>query len=152
MPSNGELRKIVVTEGWEDKDKQAGRRKGDHHRYVLQLADGRMLYTRVSHGPGGIDDPGLLAVVLRDQLQVTEEQFWDCVRHGTRPPRPGSPPTRPERRLDGKLAWNLNKKAGVPLERLAELDQQEALELWLEYVRKRDAAQDPAQGPGVDGG
>ena len=52
----------------QDKDKAAGRPKGDHHRYVLTLTTGEQLYTRVSHGC--YHDPALWSYVLRDQLRV----------------------------------------------------------------------------------
>ncbi len=134
MPTNAEFRKFLQVEGWKDKDKEAGRPTGDHRRYFLELPNGEVLYTRVSHGPGGIDDPRLFAQILRQQLQVTEEQFWACVRDGRRPPRPGAPQALPERRLDAKLAWNLVKKVGLTHEQVAELDQAQALKHWQQYL------------------
>lgn len=139
MPTNAELRKFVDTEGWQDKDKAAGRRKGDHHRYLLVLADGTTLYTRISHGRGGVDDPKLFAAILRDQLQVTEEQFWACVRQGVKPPRPGATRERPANAIDGKLAWRLHKQAGLSQQEIQTLTPDEALQRWLDYVRERDS-------------
>jgi hypothetical protein len=134
MPTNSELRKFVETEGWEDKDKQSGSKTGDHHRYLLRLETGEVLYTRVSHGSGGIDDPGLFAHILREQLRVTEQQFWDCVRRGVKPPRPGAAPPPPENRIDGRLAYNLVKKVGLTPEQLASMDQEQAVEAWHRYL------------------
>lgn len=61
----------------------------DHTRYELALRDGRILRTKISHpinkrNTYGID---LWKHILRDQLCVTEEQFWACVNKGERPAR-----------------------------------------------------------------
>jgi hypothetical protein len=88
LPTYAQVRKFVEVEGWEDKDKASGKRTGDHHRYVFTTPSGDRLMTRVSHGSGQIGDRDLFAHILRDQLQATEEQFWDAVDSGTRPKRP----------------------------------------------------------------
>ncbi len=134
MPAHSALRKFVETEGWDDKDKKSGRKTGDHRRYTLRLETGEVLYTRVSHGSGSVDDPGLWTRILREQLQVTEDQFWDCVRRGIKPPRPGVAAPPPENRLDAKLAFNLIKKVGLTHEQVAELDREQAIEAWKRYL------------------
>lgn len=69
----------------------AGRRgkSNDHVRYELALGDGRILRTKISHPIGKRDTYGidLWKRILRDQLCVTEEQFWACVNGGIRPER-----------------------------------------------------------------
>lgn len=134
MPTYRELRLFVEHEGWEDTDAKAGRPKGDHHRYTLELESGEKLYTRISHGRGSIDDPNLFAEILRMQLRVTEDEFWDCVRKKLLPPRPGAPQAPPERTLDGKLAMNLIKKVGLTQEKVSELDQGEAVAIWQRFL------------------
>ncbi len=137
MPTNADLRKFVQTEGWQDKDKAAGRRTGDHRRYTFVLQDGDELYTRISHGAGGVDDPGLFARILRDQLRVTEQQFWACVNNGTLPPRPPAPtPTAPENALDAKLARNLLQKVGLTPAQLGGLSKDEAVKIWKDHLAR----------------
>jgi hypothetical protein len=61
---------------------------GDHVRYSLELPDGRVLNTKISRPVDRtVYGEDLWQVILREQLQVTEEQFWACVRDGTRPDR-----------------------------------------------------------------
>jgi len=134
MPTNSELRKFVTTEGWQDKDKKSGKKKGDHHRYILELLDGTVLYTRVSHGSGGIDDPSLFASILRTQLAVTEDQFWACVNRGILPPRPGEAIATPVNAVNAGLARNLIKKVGLRPEDLEGLNQQRAIEIWNQFL------------------
>jgi len=65
-----------------------GQRGGDHERYTLTLADGDVLYTRISNGRGQYDDDAaLITMILRVQFRVTEADFWACVERGVLPPR-----------------------------------------------------------------
>lgn len=93
-----------------------------------------MLITKVSHGRKGIDDPDLFSHILRTQLQVTAEQFWAAVGHGTKPTRPGGeeePP--PKESIPFGLARNLLTKVGVPQSELARMSKDEAIARWQEY-------------------
>lgn len=135
LPSFAELRKFCEVEGWEDKDEAAGKKKGDHHRYTLRLDTGDVLYTRVSHGRGQIGDPNLWRnVILKHQLQVTEEQFWACADGGVKPPRPA--PEKPVERagLPAKLAANLLRKVDVTPDQLATMTKDEAVQAWNDYL------------------
>lgn len=134
MPTNAELRTFVTTEGWQDKDKKSNKKTGDHHRYTLALETGDVLYTRVSHGSGGVDDPSLFAEILRVQLRVTREQFWACVKDGVLPPRPTVAPPVPANAIDAKLVRNLIRKVGLTPLDLANLDQSRAVEIWRKYL------------------
>src|SRR5258705_8447838 len=67
-------------------------RTGTHHvTFELALADGRILRTRIFHP---VDRPAygasLWSHILRDQLDVTEDEFWKCVQDGILPKR-GAP-------------------------------------------------------------
>jgi hypothetical protein len=83
--------KFCEVEGWTCVSHGTGRRgKGrDHVRYELALPDGRILRTKISHPINrrtnyGID---LWKHILRDQLCVTQQQFWDCVEGSELPER-----------------------------------------------------------------
>ncbi len=123
-------------EGWKKSGTGRGASKtGDHHRYTLALANGDILSTRVSHGKGQIGDPRLVAHVLRDQLAVTEEDFWACVERGTLPPRPQPPsPPASEEVLDAKLVRNLIRRVGLTERDLAGLSRDEAVQRWNDYL------------------
>jgi hypothetical protein len=129
-------RKSVETEGWEDKGTARGPSKtGDHYRYELVLASGDVLTTRVSHGRGRINDPKLVAAILRDQLAVSERDFWRCVDKGVLPPRPGPPaPPAAGEALDAKLVRNLVRKVGLSEAGIAKLTKAEAVLRWQEYL------------------
>jgi hypothetical protein len=61
----------------------------------LVLTDGRILRTRISHPVDrSCYGSGLWQHILRDQLQVTEAEFWACVKHEVKPDRgePEAPP------------------------------------------------------------
>jgi hypothetical protein len=74
--------RFVVREGWH-------RVRSTHHEtYELTLLDGRVLRTRVSRPPDRTTyGARLWGHVLRDQLRVTEQEFWACVRDGALPDR-----------------------------------------------------------------
>ena len=76
-------------DGWEPKRDARGRAgAGDHVRYRLRLSDGRVLSTKISRPVDGTTyGEDLWRTILREQLQVTEEQFWACVNEGARPER-----------------------------------------------------------------
>ena len=134
--SHADHRKFVETEGWTKKGPARSKRKtGDHHRYTLTLTTGDMLYTRVSHGSGQIENPDLVATILRDQLQVTEEDFYLCVNDGVVPPRPAPQvPKPPEDALDAKLVINLIRKVGCSQAEVAAMSKEEAIQRWTDYL------------------
>lgn len=76
QPRFSELRKFCENDGWDPK------KKTDHWRYTKSLPDGRTLRTKVSFGSGEVGDPGLFAAILRDQLEVSEDEFWRVIRDG----------------------------------------------------------------------
>lgn len=129
-------RKFVETEGWERKGTARGSGKtGSHYRYSLTLATGDVLTTRISHGAGQINDPKLVAAILRDQLAVSEEDFWRCVDGGTLPARPQPPARTPSgEALDAKLARNLIRRVGMTEMEIATLTKAEASARWARYL------------------
>lgn len=102
-------------------------RTGTHHvTYEFALADGRVLRARISH-PVNRSEYGrsLWAHVLRDQLQVTEAQFWACVNDGVRPDR--GLPAPPAASLPAELARLLITKVGLTEAEVAAMTRDEAV-------------------------
>lgn len=96
QPTRQDHERFCLTEGW-DRVRDARGRTGTHHvTYELGLPDGRILRTRVSH-PADRSGYGrsLWAHILRDQLQVSEREFWDCAKNDVKPER-GVPRPPPE--------------------------------------------------------
>ncbi len=87
-PTRKDHQAFCEAEGWL-RVRDARGRAGTHHvTYELALPDGRVLRTRISHPVDRSDyGPGLWSHILRDQLQVSEAEFWACVRDGVTPDR-----------------------------------------------------------------
>jgi hypothetical protein len=130
-------KKFVETEGWECKGRVRAGSTGDHFRYTFTLDTGVVLYTKVSHGAGEIGDPDLVAQILREQLCVTEEEFWECVDRGTPPIRSAAPAFSPVAEpLDAKLLRNLIRKVGMSLSGVEGLSKAEAVARWHQYLEE----------------
>ena len=125
QPTHRVLKKFCDNDRWDPK------KRTDHWRYTKRLPGGRTLRTKISFGPGEIGDPGLFAAILREQLQVSEEEFWRVLREGGPARRaalpviaPAAPPL-----LSAATVLHL-RKLGVSLERVRKLrSQAEAGEL-----------------------
>ena len=125
-PTRSDHQRFCLNEGWEETVGARGGR-GDHWRYTLSLPDGRMLYTRISHPISKRDTYGatLWRKILRTDLQVTEDEFWDCVRHKVRPQR-GTPDTASKAALPIALYRLLLNDVGLSPAEIASLDAQQA--------------------------
>lgn len=134
LPTFNELGRFVQVEGWEDKDKHSGKKKGNHHRYVFTTPTGERLFTRISHGKGQIHDPNLFEHILRDQLDIDGIQFWAAVDHGVIPIRQTPIPIQLSGALDAKLVRNLLTKVKVNPNQLMTMGQKEAVSLWQEWL------------------
>lgn len=85
-----------------------------------------MLRTRISH-PVGRDTYGLgiWNHILRDQLHVSEEEFWACVRDGVRPDR--GVPREPAEVLPADLVHLLITRVGLTEAEIAKMPKAEAV-------------------------
>ncbi|KGM13646.1 hypothetical protein [Cellulomonas bogoriensis] len=117
-------RVFCETEGWEVRTSARGRRGQDHVTFELSLPDGRVLLTRVSH-PVDRTTYGrsISSHILRDQLDVTEDEFWACVQDGTLPAR--SREETPDRSLPAWLVQHL-LDAGITAEAISAMDEHDA--------------------------
>lgn len=86
-PTRRDHQQFCLKEGWTQVRNARGR--GGHHvTFELNLPDGRVLRTRISPPPNRQSyGPSIWAHILRDQLDVNEEEFWACVREDTMPQR-----------------------------------------------------------------
>lgn len=126
-PTRADHDRFCRVEGWE-RVRDARGRKGIHHvTYELTLPDGTVLRTRVSHPPDRTDyGASLFAHILRDQLQVSADEFWACVRKGTSPDR--GVPERREDALPADLVHLLVTRVGLPESEVAAMTRDEAIE------------------------
>ena len=81
-PTRADHKQFVVNEGWQQVP------SAHHETYELDLADGRVLRTRISRPPTTTTyGARMWAHILGDQLDVTTDQFWACVKEGLTPNR-----------------------------------------------------------------
>lgn len=121
-------------ENWDLVRNARGGGVGHHLTFELLLADGRILRTRISRPVRSTDTygPSLFAHILSDQLEVTVEQFWACVRDRVLPPRPEGKADPPARALPASLVHQLITVARIPEQRIAEMTKEEAVAVMTE--------------------
>jgi hypothetical protein len=126
QPTRADHERFCRTEGWR-RVRNARGRTGTHHvTFELDLPDGRVLRTRISHPVDRTDyGPALWRHIVSDQLQVTEEQFWACVLDGIRPPRDAPIPTAPS--LPADLVHLLMTKVHLTEAEIATMTREQAL-------------------------
>jgi hypothetical protein len=119
-------------EGWR-RVRDAKGRTGTHHvTYELSLPDGQILRTRISHPPDRTAyGDSLWGHILRDQLKVTQEVFWACIRDGTMPDR-GVRAT-PLETLPADLVHLLLTRIGLTEDEVGQLTKLEAIARLQQY-------------------
>jgi hypothetical protein len=133
-PTRKDHEAFCEAEQWVRVRDARGRTGTNHVTCELALPDGRILRTRISHpvdrsGYG----PSLWSHILRDQLQVTEPEFWACVRDGVLPGRGILQP--PPDALPADLVHLLITRAGLPEAEVANMTRERAIarlqEFWI---------------------
>jgi hypothetical protein len=114
------------TEGWQPARNARGQTGTHHVTYELQLHDGRVLRTRISH-PVNRETYGehLWTHILRDQLDVDQATFWVCVQDGKKPDR-GAPEAPPEA-LPADLVHLLLTRVRLSEAEVAAMSKEEAI-------------------------
>lgn len=133
MATFGDLKTFVEHDGWTEEPNLArGRgRTSDHRRYRKDLPDGTSLRTKVSHSLRdeiGID---LFKHILRDQLRVTEDRFWDVVRGGATEVVEALPPQAAT--IPGWLVQRLIVTVGLGEDEVRAMTVDEARAAWEAY-------------------
>lgn len=133
MATFRDLRSFVTNDGWTEEPNVArGRsRTGDHRRYFRDLPDGTRLRTKVSHDEQAEIGKDLFHRILRDQLQVGEERFWEVVR-GRLSREPEGQGSRVEP-IPGWLVTRLLFTVGLGEAEIARMTADEAQAAWIDY-------------------
>lgn len=126
QPTREDHDRFCKNEGWR-RVRDARGRTGTHHvTYELDLPDGRTLRTRISHPPDRTTyGPGIWGHILRDQLGVSEQDFWACVREGVRPDR--GVPEAPADALPADVVYLLINRVGLSEAHVATLTKADAV-------------------------
>lgn len=120
--------KFCLTEKWEEVRNARGGKVGHHITYELPLYDGRRLRTRVSRPANNTTyGPSLWNAILKDQLEVTEDEFWACVTDKQLPDRGQPVDEQLNDALPAGLVFQLIHVAHVPEDEVMNLTLTEAL-------------------------
>ena len=94
-PTRKDHEQFCQIEGWTQVRNARGK-SGHHVTFELALPDGQVLRTRISHPPNRQTyGQAMWAHILRDHLQVGEDDFWACVREKKVPQRGRGESTTP---------------------------------------------------------
>lgn len=88
-PTWADIKAFLAADGWRELPSGArGGSSADHIFYEKTLTDGRVLQTHVSHSARKSVSAGRFRAILRHQLEVSKDAFWDAIRTGTPVERP----------------------------------------------------------------
>jgi hypothetical protein len=134
-PTRSDHETFCATEGWELVRDARGRTGTHHVTYELHVHDGRILRTRISHPPDRTTyGKSVWSHILRDQLGVSEAEFWACVQDKVKPDR--GKPKVPEEALPADLVHLLMTRLGLGEADVAEMSRAAAIARMQEYWSK----------------
>lgn len=126
QPTRKDHENFCQVEEWH-RVRDARGRTGTHHvTYELDLVDGRILRTRISHPVDRSNyGQGIWKHILRDQLEVDEPRFWACVKERVKPDR--GMPQPPATALPADLVYMLISRVGIDETEVAGMTKDEAI-------------------------
>ena len=137
-PTRADHQQFCDNEGWSPALNARAQSVGHHLTLTLELADGRILRTRISRPVNRTNyAPSMFKHIIRDQLECTVDDFFACVDHATLPPRPQLAAT-PKTALPLYVAQQLREVVGVPHSTIATLGLAEALELLAKFYVEQE--------------
>ena len=126
-PAWSEVEAFCRIDGWVEFDEG---RSVDHRYYRLVLDDGAVLETRVSHSGKKTMTPGRWKAILRDQLRVSDSDFWACLRNKKPVERPSTPPDESEtEQVPAWAAVVLSTRMKMSPAQIAALGRDQAIQL-----------------------
>lgn len=116
-------KQFVETEGWSEVPSR------HHDTHELELPSGDVLRTRISRPPSRRHTygQGMWSHILRDQLDVTEGEFWACVNEGRAPDR-AEVDAAPAEAIPSEVATLLVARVGLTARQVKALTRDEAIE------------------------
>jgi hypothetical protein len=123
---------FCTTEGWQQVHNARGQAVSHHVTYELQLHDGRILRTRISH-PVNRETygPAMWSHILQEQLDVDQATFWACVQDGKKPDR--GTPELPSQALPANLVYLLLTQVRLSEAEVAAMSKEEAIARMQQY-------------------
>ena len=147
-PTRADHQRFCVTEGWREVRDARGSTGTHHIVYELELSDGRVLRTRISHPPGRENyGASIWKHILRDQLGISEAEFWACAKDGIKPQRGGI--ELPKEALPLEVVSILINRVGLPEVEVAQMGRDEAIARLNQYWAEIASGNDQAGGPNI---
>lgn len=95
-PTWGEVEEFLRIDGWRKITKrERGGTRSRHVFFEKVLDDGRVLQTHISQSRQKTMSPGRFGSVIREQLEVSREQFWEAISSKSPVERPTEVDERP---------------------------------------------------------
>lgn len=133
--------RFCETEGWRLTRGAVGRPVTHHRTYELTLWDGRVLRTRISRPVDRTEYArSMWAHILREQLQVSTEEFWSCVTDAVIPDR-GRPAVPDVKKAVPLYLFRALRELGMPEVDILALDAAAAASLYAMLLREGGAAE-----------
>lgn len=111
-------------------DKWEVNRKTKHIVFKKVLPDSSELRTQASRGKDQqAIGQGLFHFILREELLVSEDEFWKAIESRQPAERPGHPPAVPPRKPNPQLVHQLEQQLRLGAEEIAKLSHDEAVRL-----------------------
>ena len=131
-PTREDHETFCKTEGWQPAGDARGKTGTHHFTYELQLHDGRILRTRISHPVNrNTYGPEIWSHILRDQLDVDQAAFWACVQDGSKPDR--GAPEPPAGALPADLVYLLLTRVRLSEAEVAAMSKDQAIARMQQY-------------------
>lgn len=88
-PTWGDVEEFLVADQWRriSANERGGRRQ-PHIFFEKLLPDGRLLQTHISHDRTSRISAGRFSGILKDQLEISRDEFWTAIRAGEPVDRP----------------------------------------------------------------
>jgi hypothetical protein len=126
QPTRADHDWFCTVEGWRPVRDVLGRRGTRRVIYELALPSGGTLRTCVSHPVDQSEyGPRLWGHILGDELDVSDEEFWACVKDGTLPSR-GTPAVQADS-LPAQLVSLLIHTVGLSDDEVAAMTKEQAV-------------------------
>ncbi len=127
-PTRKDHQKFCVIEGWVQRKTSRGKTGTHHVNYELTLPDGRVLLTRIGH-PVNRETygPSIWSHILREQLEVSEKDFWKCVNERVLPNRGAKPPVAPPSAIPLGVVSALVEQFHVPETEVRTMTKEDAI-------------------------
>ena len=132
QPTRADHDWFCTVEGWRPVRDIVSRTGTRRVLYELALPNGRRLRTSVSHPVDQNEyPPRLWEHILEDELEVSHEEFWACVKDGNLPSR-GTPASEGES-LPAQLVSLLIHTVGISEDEVAAMTKEQAIERLNEF-------------------